>query len=111
LLVVALLSAFFAPLVFAAGFYAALGGMVLWGVSMGAQESIMRAAVAGMVAPDRRGAAYGVFNTGYGLAWFAGSALMGILYDISVPVLIAFSVIIQLAAVPVLYRLAKERVH
>jgi hypothetical protein len=36
---------------------------------------------------------------------------MGILYDISLPVLIAFSVIIQLAAVPVLYRLAKERAH
>lgn len=111
LLVVALISVFFAPLVFAASFYAALGGMVLWGISMGAQESVMRAAVAGMVAPDRRGAAYGIFNTGYGLAWFAGSALMGILYDISVTSLIIFSVAMQLAAVPVLYRLTKERVH
>ena len=111
LLLPALLSAFFAPLVFSTGFYAALGGMVLWGISMGAQESNMRAAVAGMVSPDRRGVAYGVFNTGYGLAWFAGSALMGMLYDVSLPTLIAFSVIIQLAAVPVLYRLVKERVH
>jgi len=111
LLVVALFSAFFAPLVFATGFYTALGGMVIWGISMGAQESIMRAAVGGMVAPDRRGAAYGVFNTGYGLAWFAGSTLMGILYDLSLPTLIAFSVAFQLAAVPVLYYLAKERVH
>lgn len=109
LLFVALISAFFAPLVFATGFYVALAGMVLWGVSMGAQESIMRAAVGGMVSPDRRGVAYGIFNTGFGLAWFAGSALMGILYDLSLPVLIAFSVIIQLAAVPVLYRLTKER--
>lgn len=111
LLVVALISAFFAPLVFAGGFGAALAGMALWGVSMGAQESVMRAAVAGMVSPDRRGSAYGVFNTGYGLAWFAGSALMGVLYDVSLPALIIFSVIIQLAAVPVLYRLAKERAH
>jgi MFS family permease len=110
LLFVALLSAFFAPLVFATGYYVALAGMVLWGVSMGAQESVMRAAVAGMVSADRRGAAYGIFNTGYGLAWFAGSALMGILYDISLLALIAFSVIIQLAAVPVLYRLAKEHI-
>ena len=111
LLFVALLSAFFAPLVFSTGFFAALGGMVLWGASMGAQESIMRAAVAGMVPANRRGAAYGIFNTGYGVAWFAGSALMGILYDISMPMLIAFSVIVQLAAVPVLYLLAKERIH
>lgn len=108
LLVVAVISAIFAPLVFAGGIYAALAGMILWGVSMGAQESIMRAAVAGFVSPDRRGSAYGVFNTGYGLAWFAGSAVMGILYDISIPALIAFSVLIQLAALPVLYRLTKE---
>lgn len=108
LLFVALFSAFFAPLVFSTGFYAALAGMVLWGISMGAQESIMRAAVAGMVPPDRRGAAYGLFNTGYGLAWFAGSALMGLLYDISLPALIAFSILSQLAAIPVLYRLTSK---
>ncbi|MBK8985072.1 MAG: MFS transporter [Chloroflexi bacterium] len=105
---VAFLSAFFAPLVFTTSLWAALAGMVVWGVSMGAQESVMRAAVAGMVSPDRRGSAYGVFNTGYGLAWFAGSALMGVLYDISLPALIAFSVLSQLAAVPVLYRLTKQ---
>lgn len=109
LLFVALFSAFFAPLVFWTGFYAALAGMILWGISMGAQESIMRAAVAGMVSPDRRGAAYGIFNTFYGLAWFVGSVLMGILYDISLPALIAFSVVIQLAAVPLLFLLAKKR--
>lgn len=107
---VALISAFFAPLVFTASFWAALAGMVLWGVSMGAQESVMRAAVAGMVAPDRRGSAYGVFNTGYGLAWFAGSVIMGVLYDASLPAVIVFSVLCQLAAVPVLYRLTKEHV-
>lgn len=108
LLAVAFMSAFFAPLVFTSSFWAALAGMALWGISMGAQESVMRAAVAGMVSPDRRGSAYGVFNTGYGLAWFAGSALMGILYDISLPALIAFSVLSQLTAVPVLYRLARQ---
>ena len=42
----------FAPLVFFGGFYPALAGMALWGVGMGAQESILRAAIAGMVPPD-----------------------------------------------------------
>jgi MFS family permease len=102
LVVVALLSALFAPLVFLGGFTLALLGMALWGMGMGAQESIMRAAIAGMVPPDRRGTAYGVFNTGYGMFWFAGSALMGVLYDVSIPVLIVFSVAAQLAAAPVL---------
>ncbi|MCD8488739.1 MAG: hypothetical protein LRZ84_18865 [Desertifilum sp.] len=69
--------------------------MVLWGIGMGAQESILKAVVAGMVPPERRGSAYGIFNTGYGLAWFAGSTLMGILYDTSLSLLVGFSVLIQ----------------
>jgi len=46
---------------------------------------------------------YGVFNSIYGLAWFAGSAAMGILYDLSLPGLIGFSVLIQLGAIPLLW--------
>ncbi|MCS7056395.1 MAG: MFS transporter, partial [Thermoflexales bacterium] len=68
------LSAFFAPLVFLGSLPPAVAGMALWGVGMGAQESILRAAVAGMAHADRRGTAYGIFNTGYGIAWFLGSA-------------------------------------
>jgi MFS-type transporter involved in bile tolerance (Atg22 family) len=67
---------------------------------MGAQESIMRAAIANMIPANKRGSAYGVFNAGYGLFWFLGSALMGIFYDISIPALIAFSVVTQLASIP-----------
>jgi MFS family permease len=97
--IAALVSSLFAPLVFLGGFAFALLGMMLWGVGMGAQESIMRAALAEMVPADRRGSAYGLFNTGYGLFWFLGSALMGILYDLSLPSMIAFSVTAQLASV------------
>ena len=109
LIVSVLASAFFAPLVFLGGFYASLIGMALWGVGMGAQESIMRAAVAGMVSVDKRGTAYGIFNTGYGVFWFLGSALMGFFYDFSLPALIAFSVFTQLASVPLLFLVGKKR--
>jgi len=102
LIFVVLISAFFAPLVFLGGFGLALLGMAVWGIGMGAQESIMRAQVATMVASDKRGSAYGIFNTGYGLFWFLGSALMGILYDKHVFYLVAFSIVAQLAAIPVL---------
>lgn len=100
LIVAVLLSSFFAPLVFQGGFYAALGGMMLWGIGMGAQESIMRAGVAEMVSPHKRGSAYGVFSTGFGVCWFLGSAAMGWCYDVSIPLLVAFSVGTQLLAVP-----------
>jgi MFS family permease len=102
-------SALFAPLVFGTGFYPALLGMALWGIGMGAQESIMRAAVANMAPAHRRGSAYGIFNAGYGVAWFAGSALMGLLYDRSVRYVILFSVVTQLAAVPLFLRLRPQR--
>ncbi|MBI4338914.1 MAG: MFS transporter [Chloroflexi bacterium] len=99
LAIAVLLSAAFAPLVFLGGFGLALAGVALWGVGMGAQESIVRAAIADMVPAERRGAAYGTFNSAFGIAWFLGSATMGILYDLSVPLLVAFSVALQGSAV------------
>lgn len=69
---------------------------------MGAQESIMKAAVAAMVPIDKRGSAFGIFYLCYGLAWVLGSALMGILYDRSVIALVGFSVVAQFIAVLIL---------
>jgi MFS family permease len=108
LILAVLISMFFSPLVFLGGFYWSLVGMALWGVGMGAQESIMRAAIAGMVPAPRRGTAYGLFNTGYGLFWFVGSALMGLLYDISIPSLIAFAMAAQAASLPLLFMVKRE---
>ncbi|MGC8641657.1 MAG: MFS transporter [Isosphaeraceae bacterium] len=105
--VAVVLSASFAPLVFLGGPSQALVGMILWGIGMGAQESILRAAIAAMIPGDRRATAYGLFNTGFGLSWFAGSALMGFLYDTSLTALIGFSVAIQLLALPLLWRVAR----
>lgn len=102
MVVAVLLSSLFAPLVFMGNFELALVGMALWGVGMGAQESIMRAAIADLVPSNRLGFAFGLFNTAYGLLWFVGSALMGVLYDISVNTLILFSVSSQLVCVPIL---------
>ncbi|MEW6138787.1 MAG: MFS transporter [Thermodesulfobacteriota bacterium] len=102
LVVAVLLSSLFAPLVFMGGFQLGLVGMALWGIGMGAQESIMRAAIAEVVPTNRLGLAFGLFNTVYGAAWFIGSAFMGILYDVSVNALVFFSVAAQLAAVPVI---------
>jgi MFS family permease len=106
LVIGACFSLFFAPLVFLGGWKAAILGMAFWGVGMGAQESVMRAAIAELVPMDRRGSAYGIFNMGYGLFWFLGSALMGILYDLSIGALVAFSVTMQLFSIPILLRAA-----
>lgn len=102
LIISAILSALFAPLVFLGGSGLAVAGMAVWGIGMAAQESVLRATISEMVPANKRGTAYGIFNTGYGLFWFLGSSLMGFLYDSSIPTLVIFSVVVQLAAVPVL---------
>ena len=102
-------SAVFAPLVFLGAPVLAFAGVVLWGVGMGVHESIMAAAVAEMVPPGRIASAYGLFNLLYGVAWFAGSAAMGFLYDASIPALVLFAVAVELAAVPLLLRVRAAR--
>ncbi len=94
------LSAPFAPLVFLGHVPAAVAGMALWGAGIGAQDTILRAVIATMIPPERRASAYGLFNAGFGLAWFLGSALMGYLYDVSTMGLVTFSVLAHIAAVP-----------
>ncbi len=108
---VSLLCTAFAPLAFFGDFWGAIAGAVIWGVGMGAQESVMRASVATLVSPDRRGSAYGIFNAGYGLLWFVGSAAMGWLYDVSIPALVAFSMVTQLLSVPVFLRIRQGGVR
>lgn len=102
LLVVPLLSFAVAPLAFSVSPLAVSIGVALWGLGMGAQESIVRAAIASMVPVGRRGTAYGVFNAVYGAAWFGGSALMGFLYDASLVSLVVVSVASQMLAIPIL---------
>ncbi len=102
------LSAPFAILVF--GFQsigALLVGVAMWGVGMGAQESILKAAVAGIVPKASRATGYGIFECVFGVFWFLGSWLLGALYDWSNPAMIAVSVGAQVAAIPLYYLSSK----
>ncbi|HUN73001.1 MAG TPA: MFS transporter [Steroidobacteraceae bacterium] len=71
----------YAPLVFLGGFSLALIGTVLWGVGIGVHETVMSAAIAQLVPVLQRGRAYGVFTAIFGICWFAGSVVLGVLYD------------------------------
>jgi MFS family permease len=92
----------YAPLVFLGGFWPVLAGMALWGLGMGVQESLIPAAVAPMVSPDRRAFAYGLFTGMYGTAWVLGSLVIGVLIEVSVTGLIVFCVASELAAIPLI---------
>ena len=105
-----ILSALFAPLVFLGNFWAALVGVALWGLGIGVHESIIPAAVATMVPVQRRASAYGLFTAGYGIFWFLGSVVIGVLYGVSIPVLIAFCLVVELAAIP-LFVIARRQMR
>ena len=80
-------------------------GVLIWGIGMGAQESIMKAAVSGILPANMRSTGFGIFETGFGIFWFLGSWCMGALYDINITLLVVISVAVQLAAI-VFYALA-----
>jgi predicted MFS family arabinose efflux permease len=103
-----ILSAFFAPLVFLGGATLALIGMVVWGIGMGAQNTCLKGVLSAILPSGKRSTAFGIFDTGFGIAWFAGSAIMGLLYEKSILALVIFSVVLQLAALPLL-ALAKSQ--
>jgi predicted MFS family arabinose efflux permease len=104
-----LISAAAAPFVFLGTSVFALIGMIFWGVGMSAQGSLFQAMLTGLIPSQTRSTAFGLFDTGYGIAWFLGSAAMGLLYEKSILAVVLFSVILQLAAIPVLFIANKKR--
>jgi MFS family permease len=90
-------------LAFSTSYSSVLIGMALWGVVMGIQETIMRAAIADLTPIERRGFAYGIFNTAYGAGWGLGGAVMGLLYGHSISYLILFAVVMELTSIPLFF--------
>jgi len=97
------------PLIWLGDAGTSLIGVALWGLGTGVQESLIPAAVATMVPRARRTSAYGIFTAGYGISLFLGSVVIGVLYAVNIASLIAFGVIAELAAIPVLLWVARRR--
>jgi len=107
-----LLGALFAPFVFLGRLSLVIVGMVLWGVGMGAQNSLLKAMLSSAISAKKRSTGFGLFYTFFGVAWFLGSGAMGFLYERSLIILVVFSVVIQLAAIPVFFLgTDRARVH
>ncbi len=84
-------------------------GMMLFGIVMGAHETVMRSAISDLTPFSKRGTGYGVFNAAYGLALMLGAMFMGKLYDLNLIWLTQLLVVLlEAAAGYVFYRLLKE---
>ncbi len=108
LIVLPVLAAIVPLLSFATSTAAFVLGAVVWGAAMGVHDSTMRAAVADLVPPHRRGAGYGTFTALYGLAWLAGAAIIGALYQHSTTAAAAFVLTVQTVALLLLLPLLRR---
>ncbi len=103
------LAAFFAPLCFLGNEPMAIAGVILWGLGMAAQETLLPSIVSGLIPAAQRATALGSFDGFYGIAWFAGSATMGALYDRSLFAVVIFSLVLQFASLPLFIVAARAR--
>ena len=103
-----IIPALYAPLVFLGGPWAAVAGMALWGAGFGAHDSLLRAAVAQRIPREKRATVMGVFNAIYGLAWFGGSAVLGVLYDVKPLYAVITALALQWIACPLLFGLRNK---
>ena len=77
-----------------------IAGVVMWGIGMGAQESILKAAVTDMTPKSSRATGFGIFSLAFGVAWFLGSWTLGALYDVNLTLMASVSAACQLLAIP-----------
>jgi len=91
------------PLGFLGGPTAAMAGVACWATGIGAQDAILRSGIAQVVSMNKRGSAFGAFNGVYGVMWFVGSTIMGMLYDHSITALVVFGVTLQFVAAAAFY--------
>jgi MFS family permease len=91
--------------------FVSLGGLsgivaacVMFGLVLGMQESIYRAAVCAFVPLGRRGTAYGVFNTILGIGTLASGVIFGFFIEsgYSATVMVVFALVLQAIAIVLL---------
>jgi MFS family permease len=96
------------PLGFLGGPMGAIAGVACWATGMGAQDACLRSGIATVVSMNKRGSAFGAFNGVYGVMWFLGSLVMGLLYSRSLLALVVFGVVAQLGAAVMFFRLRRD---
>lgn len=86
-----------------------IAAILLFGFSLGIQETVIKAGIADLTPLKKRGTGYGIFNTMNGVGLLASGAVMGLLYDVSPLAVCAFSATAEIAGLVVLVVLLKGK--
>lgn len=84
-------------------------GVILWGIGMGAQETILKSAVTIITPKQNRSMGFSVFETSFGLFWFLGSALLGFLYDANIALMVIVSILAQGLSIPLFFSISRSK--
>lgn len=76
-------------------FLSILLAMLFFGITMASHETVMRSAIADLSPFHKRGLAYGIFNTCYGLALLLASVLMGYFYEKNIHLIWIFALVVE----------------
>lgn len=76
--------------------------VIIWGMVIGVQETVLRAAVSDLSSSSTMGFAYGLLNATYGIALMTGGFVMGTLYEFSLQSLVLYSIIMEIASLGIL---------
>jgi len=82
---------------------------LVFGLVLGSQESVYRAAVGDLTSPEARATAYGLFGTAVGVGSLLAGAVYGLLIDLSMPVWLACAYVLstQASALGLLFSLIR----
>lgn len=95
------------PLGFLGGSTAAIASIGCWATGLGAQDASLRSGISQVVSMNKRGSAFGAFNGVFGVAWFLGSVVMGLLYGRSLIALVVFGMVAQLGSAVMFLKVRK----
>jgi len=117
--ILSILPTFFVMLMYAEEMLSPIAMVLLasvsFGVVLGMQESIYRAAVADLTGISKRGLGYGVFNTMYGLGFLISGAVFGIIIDLAKTrptymfYAVIYTLILQLIAIIMLVKATRTK--
>ena len=108
LVAIPIFTALVTPLAFAQHHLLIASAPVFWGAVMGMHETILRAGVAKILPPAKRGVGFGALNAVLGIAWFIGGSALGSLYSVGYWYLVFFSVALEICSIPPLILLIKR---
>ncbi|MCM8817960.1 MAG: MFS transporter [Candidatus Omnitrophica bacterium] len=89
-------------------FYFLLMGIIIYGIIIGCHETILRATIAEIIPFEKRGFAYGVFNSIYGFGFFIGGWLIGFLYEKNLSYILFYVICIEIISFLFLLTLIKN---